>query len=302
MSLIVNEFLAPDAVALGRLVLSIQRPEQDFFAPSPSMAPTSENKSQVQYQSFQETLKRVQSCKLAACLTKLLSLSNRGSNSHSTAIQASSCMTYTLKNSGDYFAQLCEDKAARKWLEKAFHKNHDVYLVVGIKTLTDANVVLKNEAKRDADVKSQAPVDASLFSGDVPASLGVMGASGSKIDSTLIDSKFGVPGEQVYAAQFRKVEFKLFSKKTIDNAFLTQGNRWTIYPSGRVWPFLGLSPVEIQIKDVALVESGLDYVLELEARTEGLLIHMRHLLMPKTPGRIESIACWAKQSIHHLQL
>lgn len=246
MSWIVNEFLAPDAVALGRLVLSIEDPSQDFFPshPLPSTLPTPEDVSLIRYDSFQETLSAARGSRLAAFLTRLLTLSTAGSNSRSSVIQATKCLTYTLKNQTDFFTRLCADPAARAWLERAIASHTDVYLVTGIKTLTDAKVVLRKQAKSDSDVNVKVPLDAALLAGGVPIPPGIIGdvgASAGRSDESSVQARFSVPGEQIFAAQFRRIEFRLWRRRTVDAAVLARGNRWTVYPGERARE-RGISP------------------------------------------------------------
>ena len=274
MSWVVNEFLASDAVSLGRLVRNVESPEQDFYAPNTSLI-TEENVAQVRYEGFQETLDRTQGSKFHTFLTNLFSISSSGTKSASSDIQSAACVTYQLKNSGDFFAQLCEDPAARKFLDRAFRFRKDVYLVVGLKTLQDAKVVFQYEQKKDNEISVQVPIEEALLAAGVPIPPGIIGGAGvtaGQSNSASTSSQFQVPGEKVIAAQFRKLKFKLFSNREVDNAFLEDGNRWKVYAAGQRGGTEADSDAdddETDVMDVSLLGQGAAD-LKLENRVESI--------------------------------
>ena len=51
--------------------------------------------------------------------------------------------------------------------------------------------------------------------------------------STSRSTQYVAPGEQVYAVQYRKVQFQWFSSRTVDNAELEKGCRWKVYTNYR---------------------------------------------------------------------
>ena len=268
---VVNEFLAPDAVSLGRLVRSVESPQQDFYAPHTSLI-TEGNVAQVRYEGFQETLDRTEGSKLHTFLTNLFSISSSGTKSASSGIQSTACVTYQLKNSGDFFAQLCEDPAAREFLDRAFRFRKEVYLVVGLKTLQDAKVVLQSEQKRDTEISIEVPVEEALLAAGVPIAQGITGGAGvtsSQSSSASTSLQFQVPGEKVIAAQFRKLKFKLFSSREVDNAFLEDGNRWKVYAGGQRGGTEADSDTDDEETDVIDVSLG-SAELKLENRMESI--------------------------------
>lgn len=280
MSWVVNEFLAPDAVSLGRLVRSVESPQQDFYAPNISLI-TEENVAQVRYEEFQETLDRTEGSKLHTFLTNLFSISSSGTKSASSEIQSTACVTYQLKNSGDFFAQLCDDPTARKFLDRAFRFRKDVYLVVGLKTLQDAKVVLQSERKKDTEISIEVPVEEALLAAGVPIPQGIIGGAGvttGQSNSASISSRFQVPGEKVIAAQFRKLKFKLFSSREVDNAFLEDGNRWKVYAGGqRGEEISDDDDKETDVMDVSLLDQG-SGELKLETPIESIDLEGEELI------------------------
>jgi hypothetical protein len=146
-------------------------------------------------------------------------------------VQSAICKTYQLKNSGDFFRTICKTNEAREWLEAAIESNRDVYLVVGIKTLTDAKVTqsLQRSKTDRGDIEIPIGQIATATTGFVGSGgIGVGGSHKYKFEKT---AAFVVPGEQVYAVQYRRIEFAWYSSRHIDKAFLEGGNRWKVYVS-----------------------------------------------------------------------
>jgi hypothetical protein len=123
---------------------------------------------------------------------------------------------YQLLNSTECFKRSCANQDTRKWLEKYLVKGV-VSMVVGLHTVRDAAVNLCREAA------AQLPTDT------LPAGSGwvIFGRD------SVSDASFIVPDERIVAVQYRKIQFKVFSSKTVDKAFLQQSNCWKFCGIGR---------------------------------------------------------------------
>ena len=230
-SLIPNRLLARDAVDLGRLVLDLNSPEQDYFDPKFPIDP--EAIIVRQQLNFSEILQHTCGSKLHGFLTTILTMSFSKQDEKHLSIYSLRNTTYQLKNSSNVFERICEIDLAKKWIEKAIGRGWSVYMVVGIQTLLDAEL-----SERDVKANERA-IDATLpISSVVGASAGIPmpltnflgaggGASWSENGGTL--ANFIADGEQVYAVQYRKINFLWYSSKKLDNATLEKGNRWKVY-------------------------------------------------------------------------
>lgn len=60
------------------------------------------------------------------------------------------------------------------------------------------------------------------------------GMSKSRTQSLETKTGFHAPGGQVYAVQYRKVHFSMFTRRKVDRSWLQSGNRWKVYVGSRV--------------------------------------------------------------------
>ncbi|KAF8252037.1 hypothetical protein K440DRAFT_658308 [Wilcoxina mikolae CBS 423.85] len=224
-----KQFLAPDAVELGRLVLNAEYPEQDFYRPEPV---AEDCITLVRLESFQDSLARSEGSRFHAFLTRLLSVSFGIQDDSKTVVQSVICKTYQLKNSGAYFRNICKADETREWLEEVMQSGNDVYLVVGIKTLTDARITQSQQRSKTGRGGVEIPLGQLTAAVTTVVGHGGFGVGGSRTSDIEKTAAFVVPGEQVYAVQYRRVQFAWYSRRDIDKASLENGNRWKVYVSG----------------------------------------------------------------------
>lgn len=237
---ILDNLLPKDAVKLGRLVLSIKYPEQDFCDPDPegngvtTGAPTT---SSTIVETFTHLVSQSRDTSFHAVLTSLISgTAGRRANTQ-VEVSAPTCVTHTLTHSSQFFERACEAPRVRRWLERALRRRQLVFLVTGIKTVTDANVGVELTKGKEAGGEVRVPVDVAA-AGGVPGVLaagGVMdvGAGGSASRQATEKTGFDAPGEQIFAVQYRKVKFRLFQSRRVENGFLEEGARWQMYVGAR---------------------------------------------------------------------
>lgn len=227
--LLQNSLLPLNSVQLGRLVLNAKNPQQDFFdPPSGQLQPESIVKPQ---ENFEDILTLSRSSRLRSSLTALLAISYENRDADSASLTAARATTYQLLNSGVWFENACAMPETRQWLKHAIGRSSSVYLVVGYHTLTDARATARASFRGTTSGGAHLP-GSSVFGGTISAPLSHLLAA--KVDSNRHVSychsrSFSAPGEQIYAIQYRKVEFKWFSSRKIDNTCLEQDNRWKVY-------------------------------------------------------------------------
>lgn len=223
-SLLQSSLLPLDSVKLGRLVTNAKNPQQDYLDPLDSV-PEATIKSQ---ETFHEILNSSRNEKLRFRLTALLAISSENQAASSATLSAVQATTYQLTNSGSWFRKACAKQETRSWFEEAIEEN-DVYLVVGYHTVTDARVTEGIITK--GKTGGSAELSGSLLTGEAAPVVNLLSARiDSSHDSTHHQARsFRAPGEQIYAVQYRKVEFKWLSSRSIDKTTLERNNRWKIF-------------------------------------------------------------------------
>lgn len=258
-ALLQNSLLPLESVKLGRLVLNAKNPQQDYLDPLDSV-PESTVKPQ---ESFHETLNSSKNVKLRSRLTALLAVGYENRDANSASLSAIQATTYQLANSGAWFRKACAKQETRSWFEGAIEENDsDVYLVVGYHTVTDAQITEAATTGRKTGTGIQ--LSSSLLTGTA-APRPLENLSNLRVDHSQDTQhqqtrSFHAPGEQIYAVQYRKVEFKWLSSKSIDKTTLERNNRWKIFWSAGQ---RGKEEIELDGED-DVVEADLTDELELE--------------------------------------
>ena len=267
-TLIPNRLLARDAVDLGRLVLDLNSPEQDYF--DPKFPIDSEAIIVRQQLNFSEILQHTRGSKLHGFLTTILTNSYFKRDEKQLSISSLRNTTYQLKNSSNVFERICEINLAKKWIEKAIGRGCSVYMVVGIQTLLDAELSERNVKANGRAIDGMLPVNSvvSTAAGIPMPLMNFLGAGGgaSRSENGGTLTNFIADGEQVYAVQYRKINFLWYSSKKLDNATLEKGNRWKVY-----WLRSGGDEVEVDDEDDEdVVEAEVKESLSTSDLTQGV--------------------------------
>lgn len=233
-SLILDRPIPRDFIELGRLVLDPKYPNQDFCQPS-----LESDAATQRFENFQETLERSRNTRLEIKLLSLLSLTPSAPRKSSTTISSRLCVIHQLREPNAYFTAACSEKSVRSWLEEGSRSLYDnVYLVCGFKTLTDAEVAVSRS--NGAEVEVSAGVSASLITAAAGVPLPTLTDSGldvsvgfSSANERSGSSGYTATGEHVYAVQYRKIKFSMFSSRKAEKAYLERGNRWKSFVGAR---------------------------------------------------------------------
>ena len=234
--------LSLHSIPLGSLIPSIQHPHQDAFTPiSISLQPPDPLIYVHTQTDFSTHLSSARSSRLSTHLTRLLSISNDRAKSSSLDLASVESRTYELRNPEQHLAEVCKTAEARRWLQRRVERGGKSYVVIGLRTFTDARVRRHKQSTvgldgevsvPTADVVTAslgAPLLGSLVGGDL-LDVGV-GAGKSKSEGQ--GEAYLAPGEQIYALCYREIAFKWFEKKAVDNAFLKEANRWVMMDDNR---------------------------------------------------------------------
>lgn len=197
--------LPPGSVALGRLVVDIRAPWENFC---PYVGTVKREDLLISPQPrIREMVESAKGSEVYERLSRRFSSFMTGEQSF---FSSQTEKTYILLNSSNWFENLCRDPKTREWLGKTkFENEWDVYLVVGIHTVRDPGYSgLEDQLK-------QMQLTITTDRVEIPTT--------------------PAPGELIIAVQYRKVQYHWHLKDKVDSAFLEMGcNRWEVYPSSRI--------------------------------------------------------------------
>ncbi|RPB12001.1 hypothetical protein P167DRAFT_536148 [Morchella conica CCBAS932] len=212
------------AVQLGRLIVNIKAPHEEYVdPPTPSPPEITKNPQH----NFTELRTSSNAFKLRGRLTQLLSASYEHESKHQIDLSAKIAYTYALCNSRTWFEAACAHHSIRQWLQGAIEDGDSVYLVTGYHTVVDARFGTGVSSTSMDRQQVSMPIDAT----GLPSVQGMDMTAGLDTTHKLCRGfarTFEAPGEQVYALQYRKVVFRWFSSKKIEKATLKE-NQWRVY-------------------------------------------------------------------------
>ncbi|KAH7010940.1 hypothetical protein B0J12DRAFT_706060 [Macrophomina phaseolina] len=265
-TLLLDQLLPADSVTLGRLVLSVRYPEQDFYEANDAPVTCGETAISTQRaERFTHAASTTKGGGAHAFLTSLLSGARNAHDSTHVELSAALCVTRQLADSAAFFRRLVERGDAQAWLERAAGRRQPVFLVTGIKTVTDATVSAEQATRADARADLQLPgtlaAAAATAGGGLPLLAGdaldlKAGASVSR--SAEERTAFAAPGERVFAVQYRRIRFRWFHDLQLEQARLEEGVRWKV--------FLGMRRGEAE---GGVVEASTTTVCEDQLTAEG---------------------------------
>jgi hypothetical protein len=233
VSVFTDQLFSLKSIALGRLVLNVRTPWQDF-CPS-SVALTDNDISKEPFLNIKDILSHSTGSKFHSRLTHLLSgYSQRHDASHST-INAPQATKYSILNSSVLFETMCGDENIRLWFEKCIKSGSDIFMVVGMITVTDAVIGIEEASTSLLGGGVQVPVTDAVTMGHavaLPAAVGEIldvSADAARLVKDQVKTSFVAPGERVIGIQYRKVRFEWLSSRLMEKAFLEKNSRWKIH-------------------------------------------------------------------------
>lgn len=140
-------------------------------------------------------------------------------------VAAEQVKTYTLDNSDCWFEEATGLEATRAWIEREFDRGHNIYIIIGFHTVTNASISQDSIDGKDASGQINIPASLSLAATGVVAPLGNTIDPGISIHQQGLDraqSQFMAPGEQVCALEYRKVCHQWLSSKRVDKSRLSK--------------------------------------------------------------------------------
>ena len=245
--------LSTDQVKLGRLVTNIWTPYNAFYDP-PFISYTPVVHEVIRHSS-KFCLHRSNKSSIGSTLSKLFGIDYGRSSNTFLRIEAKSISTQTISNYSDAFEFLWSGIArtpgdaqgktdevdrTREWIQNRLEDSEDVFMVVGIRTITDATVTVHESSDVTTRLNAGIPVTELVSSGlsmalgsalDVTIAMGVGRAGG-------VGEKYEVRGTRVMAVQYCRVKVgkwwkgkdvaaKLAAKQVVWEWFIGNGLRGT---------------------------------------------------------------------------
>jgi hypothetical protein len=242
-------FLPRSAVNLGRFVINVNEPHQDFHDPASDPTSNITEKVQTHYNNIHRAADHRN---FASDLTSFVSSSFSKRANTSISITADEVKTYYLNNTGQWFRDAVQLEPTRKWIERTIDEGEDVYLVVGCHTVLDAQIIEQHGGQSTSGGKLVMPVSAALTATGVVVPMGNIndaGLSGSRGRMEDEQRHFKAQGEQICAVQYRKVRLRWFASSKVDNMMLGKETQWKRYDRPRYLERDGEDMIEADLDD-----------------------------------------------------
>ncbi|KAI9775072.1 MAG: hypothetical protein M1839_001464 [Geoglossum umbratile] len=285
--ILLSQFFLPlSAVSLGRFVISLDDPYQDFHNPLCNSGPEVTERVQTQYDSIRHSIKHQN---VASQLTTFLSSSFSKRLKASVWITADRAKTYYLNNAGQWFRDAVQSKETQKWIEGTIDEGEDIYVVVAYHTLFDARIIEQLGGQSAASGNLAIPVSTVLTASGVvvpftniadcccrstrwsgivvaraPPATPVAasrahhntdpGLSGFRDHIEDEQRQFIAPGEQIYAVQYRKVRWRWFTSNKVDEMTLAKKAWWERYDRPRYLESESEDMIEVELEDEIALE------------------------------------------------
>ncbi|KAL2073060.1 hypothetical protein VTL71DRAFT_10384 [Oculimacula yallundae] len=279
LSVFMNGYLDPSQVAIGRLVLDMKNPGQNF-CPYETLELKEGDVSKASFVDLKSLAKSDSSSSFKLALSKVVQLFALKSGTTVDDISTKTAIRHQLLNVNLKFEEIFENDEVKKWLEKIIATGSDVYMVVGLHTLQDVSVSLNRDASTDAGAQIQAPVADTLAPG-LSTVLGLKEvldvrlevAHGSK---SSLGASFVAPGERIVAVQYQKLKVGMVSSKgtkSLVGASLKQKTTWQAFGAARGDSELDTFVVSLveELDENEIVEDG-DFEVTTRSHGEIFLI------------------------------
>lgn len=127
--------------------------------------------------------------------------------------------TYVLNDQDGKFLKILEEKEGKQWIERYVRKRKGIYVVVGYQTVCNARFNKEDKNSGQLDVSAKVTDPHTQAGGEVSV------AGKRALNQT---ARFNIKEEQIYAVQYRKIVWDLFSSKDTDKANLDDKSTWVV--------------------------------------------------------------------------
>jgi hypothetical protein len=210
-------------------LLNPQDPTQDYYDPQEDEPEVKPRIIRVDVTDFSNTIRDAGSKELETVLTDYLSTTVNWGKSKTLELSSAKAATYIMKNSGNWFEQVCGLTKTRRWFEKWIGRGCKIYLLVGLRTIFNGRIKIGHSTTTSTGGHAQLPAD--LLAGLPPMGLNV-GGGGKVSKDQGVTSEYSAAGERIWALQYRQIKFKWYSSRKLENAALETGARWLTFDRG----------------------------------------------------------------------
>jgi hypothetical protein len=171
---------------------------------------------------------------LSANLTRIFRGHVAAGASAQLKLEAAEGAVYELRKPRTWFATLCSLPKVRTWLEEGADDDQDAWLVIGLRTLSDARIRREDRVSHTAELQVSLPVSQAVANATPagPAAAAVvgdsldMGASGNIVSQAGMQEEGEMEGERIYAVGLRRVKYRWYKKSTVNAALLDSHTVW----------------------------------------------------------------------------
>ncbi|KAK5994025.1 hypothetical protein PT974_07465 [Cladobotryum mycophilum] len=193
-------FIPQDSIKLGRFITSIENPHESYHDPECAGPAKAVIVVRETYTGVHETTSH---SSFGSSLTSLLSTQFSKRAKKTVRVIASQVTTSMLDNSDSWFEEATRIPATQTWIERQVDQGHDIFLIVGLHTVTDASIMHESSLGKSYRPKHRGEHQA--FAG--------------------AQSQFVVPGDQVCALQCRRISHRWLSSRHVEQ-FRLKRPRW----------------------------------------------------------------------------
>jgi hypothetical protein len=223
-SFICPELIPVESVQVGRLVLDVKEPCEDYL--DPAFEFQTEVLVEPQSPSEEEVQPSTEANTFTGFLARLTSTAFTRRKNIATKITTHRVTTYNLANPEIWFKNAIQEDNTREWVEQAIRQRDDIYVVLGYHTMLDVDVL---EAGSGDGWKVSAISSSREQGGSVSSeSAANPGFSSDENNPQSFQRHFRASGEQICALRYGKVRIQWLSSRELDDKVLEEGNRWRI--------------------------------------------------------------------------
>ncbi|KAK0704480.1 hypothetical protein B0H67DRAFT_591498 [Lasiosphaeris hirsuta] len=220
-----------------------------------------------------DVLQQAGSSSLVVALQKVFKLAASHEQQTQLDIKTARIRTVRLKGHDKAFEWMKKNCAAEIRDFLAQWKHHTLYMVVGFKTIVDANIRIAHAASRTVKVEGEVPVAqaAGMAAGVVPPVSGNTGnasvsATAGSCEEILYEATH--EGEQIFAVQYRKINRGFILRRLFSSgSILAEPGELVSFGKGRA---LGGDKSESESESESLSDEESDDDLAMEFPTAGL--------------------------------
>jgi hypothetical protein len=253
-------FIPVDEVKLGRFIVNYKHPHQDFHDPQCSYEPRQLVNTIEDYTASSQKFK---SNGARSTFTSMLASSFSKRAKSDIQVDTGVVKSYALQNSGRWFRDAMALEETRIWIEDEVDIGHDIFMIAGFYTMSDARVVHQSTRERKVEGQIEAPVELSIAASVgavVPLGVGDLLNPGVSAHRQKINFENGglvAPGEQIFALQYFQVDRRWYSKDS-KSLKLSKNPSWEIAN-----PLRGdddESIIEVELVDLGVLEDMTDEI------------------------------------------